>query len=708
MKRIRSTRRPIAAKLGMGLVGAGAVAVAAIVPTLSLGAPAGPINPALVAKDLAGTVLPPGFSTTAVFTQGTPCVFDYDGDGLRDFLVSAHGDGWRLMKGKADGTFDEVERLPSTDRHGCAVGDFGGITAGGAYTGPDGRLDIFTTIGACQGTCSSPFPNELWLQRPDGTYVRPEQDARTTDDSRPNDGEDAAYHFGIADEHGRGREPLAFDANGDGKMDLFVGNDEGVLFDSRNRLYLNNGDGTFAEKPLPGGRALTEVGSLCSAAGDIDGDGDLDLLNCADTDYGKLQLYRNDGGGNFSDISSAAGVSGVFDGKDGELADIDGDGTLDLVLTRFNFVEVRLNRGGAFGEIDFQRKISGGSGLAVGDADGDGRKDLLGVTLDNELTRGADVLLRNMGRTDEAGDLVFEDIAFPQTTKGNGDVAGVLPSYDGTNRAAFIVTNGKWSNSGFWQFIYLTGPSTGPPEDPNPDPDPDPDPDPTTSTGTATTTGPQPPDKPGQDPGGGTTTPGGGGTSTGPDPSGPRGPQGPTGDSGKVTFTVAQLRETQRISQTALRRATALQAILDGRAVPERPAVGKSVRIKLSVNQLRINQRIAQAALRRVLALQARLDRKPIPKRTRERAAKITLSLKQMRINDTIARTALKRVDALAARMVREGYAAAAGSDITTMERQAGTAGRGTCTCPVCCGSAGGGTLELTDGAAEILAARAG
>ena len=689
MKRIRSTRRAIAARPKPGLVAVGAIAVVSAASALALGAPAGPIHPALVPKDLAGTVLPAGFSSEAVFTQGTPCVFDYDKDGVRDVLLSAHGDGWRLMKGRADGTFVEAERLPSTDRHGCAVGDFGGITADGAYTGPDGRLDIFTTVGACQGTCDSPFPNELWLQRPNGTFVPPEQDARETEKSRPNDGDKAAYAFGIADEHGRGREPLALDANGDGLTDLFVGNDEGVLFDSRNRLYLNNGNGTFAEKALPGDRALTEVGSLCSAAGDINGDGRIDLLNCADTDYGKLQLYRNDGAANFVDITGAAGLGDVLDGKEADFADMNGDGRLDLVLTRYNWVELRLNREGTFGTIDYQRKIGGGAGLAVGDADGDGLMDILGVTLDNELARGADVLLRNMGRTDEAGDWVFEEIAFPQTKRGNGDVAAVLPSYNGTNRAAFIVDNGKWSDSGFWQFIYLTGPSTGPPDDPTTTTPTTPT-TPTTTTGPTTSTGPtsttaKPTETmPDQNPG-----PGPGGSGPGP------GSESPSmGMPSKVVFTVAQLRATQRISQTALRRATALGAILDGRPVPGSPSVGKSARITLTVAQLRINQRIAQAALRRVTALRARLDGRRIPRSTTERPARITLSLEQMRINHRIARTALARVDGLAARMVREGYSAEIGSDTAIMERGGAAPGRSSCSCPACCGIAPGALTQ--------------
>ena len=660
MKRIRITRRSVAGRLGPGLVGLGALAVVVALPALSLGGPTGALNPALAPGDLAGSVLPAGF-TQPVFTQGTDCVLDFDKDGVRDVLLSAHGAGWRLMKGKPDGTFVEVERLPSTDRHGCAVGDFGGIAADGSYTGPDGRPDIYTTIGACRGTCDSPFPNELWLQRPDGRYVPPEEDARVDEKSRPNSGDAAAYAFGIADEHGRGREPLAFDVNNDGLMDLFVGNDEGVLFDSRNRLYVNNGNGTFAEQPLPGGRGLTEVGSVCSAAADYDGNGWTDLLNCADTDYGRLQLYANQGG-TLKDVADEVGIGGVFDGKDAEFADMNEDGRLDLVVVRFSWIEVRLNRLGSFATVDYQRRITGGSGLALGDADGDGHTDVLAVTIDNEAGGGADVLLRNMGRADEAGGWVMEEIAIPQTRKGNGDVATTLPSYNGTNRGAFVVNNGKWTDAGPWQFLYLTGPSTGPPEPVDPvDPEPEPEPEPENPTPETPKPGPEQP-KPGDRPGPGPST-GGPGASAGsgvtdPTPGEPRRPAG-AHKPAKARLTVAQLRINQRMSQAALRRARALEAVLDGRPAPPEAPAGKTSAVALTVRQLRINQRIAQAALRWVIRLEARVDGRPAPRSTKaSKPRPITLSLDQLLINQRIAQAALRRVNALAARMVREGYEA--------------------------------------------------
>ena len=71
-----------------------------------------------------------------------------------------------------------------------------------------------------------------------------------------------------------------------------------------------------------------------------------------------------------------------------------------------------------------------------------------------------------------------------------------------------------------------------------------------------------------------------------------------------------QMRLTQRISQSALRRATVVQRHVALHSVAPAPAVAarKSGRIRLSVRQLRINQRIAQAALRRVTETETRAE----------------------------------------------------------------------------------------------------
>jgi hypothetical protein len=383
-------------------------------------------------------------------TQGENCILDFDGDGVRDVFISTHGIGWRLMRGRPDGTFVEVERFPATDRHGCAIGDFGGISPSGAYTGPDGRPDIYATIGACQGTCSTPFPNELWLQRPDGRYLPPGQnqlEGPVPSGNKANAGSVAARAFGVADDHGRGREPLGFDIDADGLTDLFVGNEESEMYTSASLLFHAEPNGGMSV--ISSSSVVQEVGSLASTAVDIDGDGRLDLVNVATS---RLYVFRNTPSG-FQDVTSAWRLPTSGDMKDIEFADLNGDGRLDALMANHTSFKVRLNRDGRFPTEDYARSLTQGRDLAVGDADGDGDLDVYMVVGQNETYD--DLLLRNGGRALSTGKWDFTTIPIPQAGAGEGDTAQALPGWDGTNRAAFLVNNGKWDGRGPRQLIFM-------------------------------------------------------------------------------------------------------------------------------------------------------------------------------------------------------------------------------------------------------------
>ncbi len=131
------------------------------------------------------------------------------------------------------------------------------------------------------------------------------------------------------------------DYDGDGDPDLFLVNEAGPLTLSaeeaarspaRSALYRNDGDGHFTEVTAAARLAIDGWG-MGASWGDFDGDGDLDLVV---TRFGTIVLERNDGDGGFTDVSGASGVdafNGFWTGV--SWADYDRDGDLDLYVAGY-------------------------------------------------------------------------------------------------------------------------------------------------------------------------------------------------------------------------------------------------------------------------------------------------------------------------------------------------------------------------------------
>jgi hypothetical protein len=293
---------------------------------------------------------------------------DLDGDGDLD-LVQAIREGTERVLINEDGHFsDETAAwMPEStdDTIGVAVGDVNG----------DGLLDVVTANLGAAGE-----QNRLYLARSEAATVFED----VTGTALP----------ALAD---ASTDLALFDSDGDGDLDLLVANwKDGEAEEAVRgvRLLVNDGSGDFAEAPdrLPS----PDAGVFGLAVADFDADGDPDLFLAADT--GPCLLYLNDGAGVFSQAPPTYLPSLTLGARLPAVGDVDGDGSLDLLLPDVAGAD-RLFLGDGTGRFeDFSIELmpadpvaSEHAALADVDLDGD---------LDAVISRygnGPDLLYRNDG-----------------------------------------------------------------------------------------------------------------------------------------------------------------------------------------------------------------------------------------------------------------------------------------------------------------------
>ena len=298
----------------------------------------------------------------------------------------------------------------------------------------DGFQDVFMLGGGLA-------PDRLFLNNRDGTFS------------------DQAVAAGLASSH-VGSGAAAADYDHDGLIDLFVtsfGAGAGPAGPGHHRLYRNNGDGTFTDVAAAAGVSFASpdrADGMSAAFGDYDLDGDLDLAVAGFfTGSGGNRLFRNNGDGTFSDVTSTAilfeingrsGYDGFCRGFAPRFVDMDGDRypeilwVADVRTTRY-FVN---NADGTFSEYTQPAGVGrefNGMGQAVGDFDNDGDLDwyVTSIFLQNNPMMPGNMLYLNQGNHS------YVEVSAPAGVKegawGWGTVAVDL-DHDG--RCDLVETNG--------------------------------------------------------------------------------------------------------------------------------------------------------------------------------------------------------------------------------------------------------------------------
>ena len=257
-----------------------------------------------------------------LYNGGGVAVGDIDNDGLPDIFFAGNMVSSRLYLNKGNMRFEDITESAGVKTDRWATG------ATMVDINNDGYLDIYVSVSGPPWSRGESRANLLFINNRDGTFT------------------EAAAKYGIADT-GFTTHAVFFDYNGDGFLDLFLLNNSpqdfargatdahplGVRSNSPasyNKLYRNNGDGTFTDVSQEAG-ILRQLGyGLGVAVADLNGDGWPDLYISNDVAPNDV-LYINNGDGTFTDRAGAWLKHTSFAGMGVDIADFNNDGWPDIL-----------------------------------------------------------------------------------------------------------------------------------------------------------------------------------------------------------------------------------------------------------------------------------------------------------------------------------------------------------------------------------------